>query len=191
MKKRMGIYLVLMFIVTIGIVGLFEIFWLAHFGNKPEIYTDIVLEELGAEFANKSSEIKLFWLGLLLGLLLIAILLWVRQKLFGNLCDIKEIKQESFMMIGIVALLSGEFLFYGYVNNLLVVVFILTVIGAYYFKKTASDIVAMFLIVIYSLCGIYRLYIYIRGGAKYKFNNNFSCGIFNFCYCTWIKSKSC
>ena len=52
-------YLLWIFLAIILLVGLAVLLWLAKFGNTPQVYTDIVLEQLGAEFANKSIELYL------------------------------------------------------------------------------------------------------------------------------------
>ena len=124
-------FIILLFIATLSIVSLFIILWLSKLGNTPQIYTDIVLEELGAEFANKSIELILYWLGIFLGIIIISTSYYVsKNKLLENYIDEKKY-QHNLLFFGLMIFIAGGYLFYGNINVILSFL-ILVAVGTFF-----------------------------------------------------------
>lgn len=157
--------------VTIAVVGVIEIIWLAIYGNKPEIYTDVVLEELAAEFANKSSELKLYWIGMVIGLLIISGIVWCMRKRIQIECLASKIDRQFYIVTaGIVGLLIGEYTFFGYVNSVIVFALMIDLVAYLICKETVLQAVCCYVVMIYSLSGLFRLYVWLGGNSTVNLN---------------------
>lgn len=148
---------------TLGIVGVFEIAWLIRFGNTPQVYTDVVLEQLGSEFSNKSIELALYWIGMALGLLVIGILL-VRGWKKGISGEKDERSGMELFLVGFLVLLAGKYIFYGTFQPLLLLAVILLLYAALLRREYLGEILCCYFLTIYAVTGIYRIFVLLGGG---------------------------
>ncbi|MCR5654459.1 MAG: hypothetical protein K6G07_02320, partial [Lachnospiraceae bacterium] len=81
-KRNLFIFL---FVVLISCV--FAVFWLAHFGNTPEVFDDVITGNLGIDGTNKSIEFKLLWILLFGGTALYLILSVIAEIVVGKRRD--------------------------------------------------------------------------------------------------------
>jgi hypothetical protein len=149
-------------IVTLLLVGIFEIFWLIKYGNTPQIYKDIVLEELGAEFANKSIELSLYWIGMIFGLIIIAIcLVFYRKGMTTNSKDKVVWRDQNFIAAILSVILLGNYIFYGYFNSVVVLAEIVMLCSLIFFNGKTLEAVTFYFVLLYSITAIYRLGVYL------------------------------
>ena len=146
--------LLAIFALTISIVGLFEIGFLAKFGNTPQVYKDIVLEELGAEFANKSIEFVLYIIGTILGLSILSFFFFLKRK--NAFSEEQELNHQLLSLIIFAGLILGFYIFYGYLQTTLVLA--LTCFTVYYtFKRNPLYGLINFFMSFYAISALQRI----------------------------------
>lgn len=159
-----------MLIASLLIVGIFEICYLIHFGNKPEVYTDVVLEELASEFGNKSAETRLYWFGTLIGLSILSFgFYFFRRILLQQLLEVSNSslsRDDKILIIILLATIGGNLFFYGSFNHYLIFGLTLAVACKFLLNKAFIDTVTLYLLVTYSLAGLDRLYVSCGGHTE-------------------------
>ena len=154
-KKLIGaIPLPVVFAFAFFVVGIFEIVFLAKYGNTPQVYTDIVLEELGFEMANKSVEFILYVLGTLIGLGILASYFILKK-------DKSPLREENWNQLTLIAIvfgcaILGLYVFYGYVQSVLV----LALFSAFCYHlrgRDASYGILIFFMGLYGFSALYRI----------------------------------
>ncbi|MCR5249873.1 MAG: hypothetical protein K6E50_04640 [Lachnospiraceae bacterium] len=160
MGNGQALFLTLLFLFG----GLFIYLWLAHFGNTPQVFTDVVQELTSTEGSNKSAERDMVYLLSALGSLSAIVFF-----LFHNRTHRTETAADgtrSMGLIGLLLLISGgtAYAVYGECSPVLTAMtgfwILLTVSGTAY----ATSALSCFIAGLYALCGLYRLYVYLGGG---------------------------
>ena len=136
------------------------LFWLVKYGNTPQVYTDIVLEQLGKEFGNKSIELALYYVGTVLGLILVSIGLYI----IGKRCrpraeEAVQVSDPRLAMIGMIVLTAGSYIFYGTLNAAVILAVLVMALAAICRKGHAMEAVTCYFMALYSITALYRLVI--------------------------------
>lgn len=152
--------------------GLFVYLWLAHYGNTPQLFTDVVHELTSMEGSNKSAERTLIYL--LAGGGALAVILFY---LFHN--GKHTMKQEnsgsllrSARLPGLLLLVAvgSSFAVYGECDPVLFALaalwMLLQICGAAY----ALSAMLSFVVTLYAFCGLYRAAVFLgyRGDLSLK-----------------------
>ena len=159
-----------LFILGLIVAGIaFVYLWLSFFGNGLEKYTDIVCEYTSIWNSNKSSERTMVYALAVLGAGAMFIYYsYGCQK--GVIQPLKELSNKddktlNLVMIAMIVASVTGFVVYSNISPILYSVLILAVITCAIHKKSAYNAIVFFVICLYSLAGIYRLYVQL-GGKK-------------------------
>ena len=175
-KKIMGgggtqrFYLLWIFLAIILLVGLAVLLWLAKFGNTPQVYTDIVLEQLGAEFANKSIELYLYWAGMAAGVMIITVLFLTGRKYgIAKVSSSESTWSDGRLAVtGLTVLITGNYIFYGEANTVLILAEIAGLFAYFFYRQAVMQTLCCYFLVIYAISGLYE--IYALAGGKTEVN---------------------
>ena len=151
-------YLLWIFLATILLVGLFVLLWLARFGNTPQVYTDLVLEQLGAEFANKSIELYLYWAGIVAGVAMLAVLILAGRKYEIARTGERTWSDDRLAVAGLAVFITGNYIFYGYVNTVLIFAEIVGLFAYFIYRRAVMQVLCCYFLIIYGISGVYEGY---------------------------------
>lgn len=166
-QKSSKYSLIFIFMVTILMTGIYEIVWLVNKGNTPQKYTDIVIEQGGGEFANKSIELFLYWSGVILGLFIITLcVIFYKKFVHDEEQKISKWSDSKLVILGINVFMIGSYLFYGSINPVLVMAELIIMFSICYRKEHALHALCCYFMILYSITGLYRLYIFCGGNTS-------------------------
>jgi len=153
-------------LLSVAVVGLVEIVWLALFGNSTETYTDVILGELATEYGNKSTEIRIYWVGLTIGLVLILARFVSAYKKNQLFTDEKENQTNLLLVLGLGLFIGGQYLFFNKLSIVLLTILLLGIISLIIDRPNVKKSLGLFVCLIYSLTGLFRLYVFIGGKSS-------------------------
>lgn len=164
-------------------MGVIELIWLAKLGNKPQVYKDVVLEMLGAQFANKSIEIVLYWIATVSGIAMIAILMIItKTKGWYSEREI-EWKESQVAISSMLAFVVGTYILWGGINANVILLLITACISCHLSKTNTIDILCFQITILYAVIGLYRLFVWMGGATSF---NSTLAGILAFGICNFI-----
>lgn len=165
-KWSMAIVLAVAFILVGGV----DIFWLARYGNTPQVYTDIVIEQLGKEFGNKSIELTLYYMGTVLGLIIVSVGLYIiKRRCKPRAEETVQMSDSRLAMIGMIVLAVGSFVFYGTLNAAVILAVLVMALAAICRRGHVMEAVTCYFMALYSVTALYRFAVFC--GAESEFLN--------------------
>ncbi len=150
-----------LFLAILFIAGaVFIYFWLAGFGNTPQVFTDVVHELTSAEGSNKSAERDMVYILSVAGSFAVFFFYLFYNKKHG--AKAAQTADRSMNVLGLILMtaLGVSYLVYG---GLSPVIFSLTILWILLYISSCSyalSAMAAFVFTLYGLCGLYRLFVF-------------------------------
>lgn len=162
-KKRI-IFIALMLITG----AIFTVIYLALTGNKPEIFTDVVIEYTSMLSSNKSAERTLIFILILMGIIAYTIYYFLSQRKYklNEVMNNDNIKNCHKIILCFLGTLTITYYFmFTYVNPILLVSILIAVTLLIIDKNLVLEGFVFEFTCTYMIYGIYRCYVFI-GGEK-------------------------
>ena len=155
-KRSQPIFLVLLFLSG----AVFIYFWLARFGNTPQVFTDVVEELTSAEGSNKSAEQDMVYLLSILGTSAVFLFYLIYNKKAQTF--VKSEAGRSMNICGLILLtaMGAEYLIYSEVNTMLFALTMLWILLTISASSYAFSAMISYVLTLYALCGIYRFCVF-------------------------------
>lgn len=162
-KKRI-IFMALMLLTG----AIFTVIYLALTGNKPEIFTDVVIEYTSMLSSNKSAERTLIFILILLGIMAYTLYYFWSQRKYqlNEIMNNDPIKNCHKIILSFLGTLAIAYYFmFTYVNPILVVAILIAVTLFIIDKNLVLEGFVFEFTCTYMIYGIYRFYVFM-GGEK-------------------------
>lgn len=158
-------------LLLLSVLGsFFTLFRLSVYGNKDQVFTDVVCEYTSVDASNKSIEITLIYLLIFGGAAVIFSLFLLRKnKADGKLADISaagikpEDKKLPYILPVMICVSSVLLISFGQVKDILLVFLIYIFVVYVISPELLSFGMISYFMSMYALAGIYRLYSFLGG----------------------------
>ncbi|MBR4706914.1 MAG: hypothetical protein IKP29_02530 [Pseudobutyrivibrio sp.] len=164
MVEKNSLKKIAFFALMMIFASVFILLYLAHFGNINEVFTDVVDEFTALDGSNKSAERALVYILAFSGIVITSVYYFIANSRPDNVAttDVTPYKY-LFTILGVFA--CTFLLVYKERSIMIIAAIVIAVILYVKDKEFVVLGVSLYFMVIYGICGIYRLYVYI-GGEK-------------------------
>lgn len=141
------------------ICSVFTILWLAFFGNKPQLYTDIIIEFTAFVRSNKSAEILLLRLLIIFGSLVIFLSYFFKHRNV-NITSINDeiIEESSLLLICIFSVIFLKFTLFQQITQVFLFALCFAAITFVFDKDLVVSTVCHYFLNYYVCLAIYQIF---------------------------------
>ncbi|WP_028234387.1 hypothetical protein [Pseudobutyrivibrio sp. MD2005] len=185
-KKR------LMFFVCMTIFIAVCIFVYSAFtGNENQVFTDVVNEITAGMGGNKSAEKNMFYIFSVLGIIVYSFYyLCFAQKNTFDVENTISINSDKYAIIALIVFNITSIIVYGEIKTISFTALMLALIVFVLNKELITDAISLYFILIYSLVGIYRIYVFVGGKNKANSTLLVLCSLFLTCLLVLWRRRS-
>ena len=160
-------YLFWIIIISAGFIGVY--LWLAHFGNLPEKYKDVIISYTSFAGSNKTAERNLVYTFSLVGSAFVFVFYLLFNKKNNKLVNNKISDLDTSLIIGFAFALSAivNYLIYDEINWWIGIILYFAVLFIFCKQEILTGIIFAISFV-YALCGMYRLYVFCGGKSDFS-----------------------
>ena len=159
-NKRILTFAILLFLGAIAILT-----YSTLTGNTNQKFTDLVIEYTAMDGSNKSAERSMFYLFSIVGALVYSFTFFCGK--WGNIVDAAvKVQGNNIIITGLLVSFLTNLVIYKNVSWITLGAIILVGLLFFYGKISSVNVMALYFLCIYGICGIYRCLVFI--GADYS-----------------------